>query len=201
VHAVETGCKPGPGKEATPHARHPASSAAPRCTLHALSGHQPRAATLPASTLAACASRAPPPRLRGDLRPKLRSIATAALPPAPSPQKMPTSTAMACEADFDFSKCPPPRPMVCRQAIIRSTPKPQTPNLSFRATYRGYPGSFNPHPEPRTSHATSCHAHPEDLWRTPRKVDARLPGKGNANSHGARPVHLIQNPCLPVVRF
>ena len=24
-----------------------------------------------------------------------------------------------------------------------------------------------------------------------RKVDARLPGKGNPNSHGARPVHLI----------
>ena len=24
-----------------------------------------------------------------------------------------------------------------------------------------------------------------------RKVDARLPGKGNSNSHGARPVHLI----------
>ena len=25
----------------------------------------------------------------------------------------------------------------------------------------------------------------------PRKVDVRLPGKGNSNSHGARPVHLI----------
>jgi len=24
-----------------------------------------------------------------------------------------------------------------------------------------------------------------------RKVDARLPGKGNSNSHGARPVHLM----------
>jgi len=24
-----------------------------------------------------------------------------------------------------------------------------------------------------------------------RKVDARLPGKGNSKSHGARPVHLI----------
>ena len=24
-----------------------------------------------------------------------------------------------------------------------------------------------------------------------RKVDARLPGKGDSNSHGARPVHLI----------
>ena len=24
-----------------------------------------------------------------------------------------------------------------------------------------------------------------------RKVDIRLPGKGNSNSHGARPVHLI----------
>jgi len=33
------------------------------------------------------------------------------------------------------------------------------------------------------------------LWlrfpRCPRKVDVRLPGKGNSNSHGARPVHLI----------
>ena len=26
---------------------------------------------------------------------------------------------------------------------------------------------------------------------TPRKVDVRLPGKGNSNSHGARPVHQI----------
>jgi len=25
----------------------------------------------------------------------------------------------------------------------------------------------------------------------PRKVDVRLPGKGDSNSHGARPVHLI----------
>ena len=25
----------------------------------------------------------------------------------------------------------------------------------------------------------------------PGKVDERLPGKGNSNSHGARPVHLI----------
>ena len=24
-----------------------------------------------------------------------------------------------------------------------------------------------------------------------RKVDVKLPGKGNSNSHGARPVHLI----------
>jgi len=27
--------------------------------------------------------------------------------------------------------------------------------------------------------------------RTSRKVDVRLPGKGNSNPHGARPVHLI----------
>jgi len=25
----------------------------------------------------------------------------------------------------------------------------------------------------------------------PREVDVRLPGKGNSNSHGARPVHMI----------
>ena len=29
------------------------------------------------------------------------------------------------------------------------------------------------------------------LFRLSRKVDVRLPGKGNSNSHGARPVHLI----------
>ena len=27
--------------------------------------------------------------------------------------------------------------------------------------------------------------------RQTRKVDVRLPGKGNSNSHGARPVHLM----------
>jgi len=27
--------------------------------------------------------------------------------------------------------------------------------------------------------------------QVPRRVDVRLPGKGNLNSHGARPVHLI----------
>ena len=34
----------------------------------------------------------------------------------------------------------------------------------------------------------------DDACRTvqgSRKVDVRLPGKGNSNSHGARPVHLI----------
>ena len=32
-----------------------------------------------------------------------------------------------------------------------------------------------------------------EFWmsRKFRKVDARLPGKGNSNSHGTRPVHLI----------
>jgi len=30
-----------------------------------------------------------------------------------------------------------------------------------------------------------------ELDRIARKVDARLPGNGNSNSHGARPVHLI----------
>ena len=29
------------------------------------------------------------------------------------------------------------------------------------------------------------------LQVSPRKVDVRIPGKGNSNSHGARPVHLI----------
>ena len=31
----------------------------------------------------------------------------------------------------------------------------------------------------------------ENWWSLSRKVDIRLPGKGNSNSHGARPVHLI----------
>ena len=30
-----------------------------------------------------------------------------------------------------------------------------------------------------------------DLVGPPRKVDVRLPGKGNSKSHGARPVHLF----------
>ena len=29
------------------------------------------------------------------------------------------------------------------------------------------------------------------MIKEPRKVDVRLPGKGNSNFHGARPVHLI----------
>ena len=32
---------------------------------------------------------------------------------------------------------------------------------------------------------------PRSLVPFSRKVDVRLPGKGNSNSHGARPVHLI----------
>ena len=32
---------------------------------------------------------------------------------------------------------------------------------------------------------------PRQLAPVLRKVDVRLPGKGNSNSHGARPVHLI----------
>ena len=31
----------------------------------------------------------------------------------------------------------------------------------------------------------------QDVESCIRKVDVRLPGKGNSNSHGARPVHLI----------
>ena len=31
----------------------------------------------------------------------------------------------------------------------------------------------------------------EDVSSDPRKVDVRLTGNGNSNSHGARPVHLI----------
>ena len=34
---------------------------------------------------------------------------------------------------------------------------------------------------------------PQQSWVVPpaRKVNVRLPGKGNSNCHGARPVHLI----------
>ena len=32
---------------------------------------------------------------------------------------------------------------------------------------------------------------PSTMFLYARKVDVRLPGKGNSNSHGARPVHLI----------
>jgi len=35
------------------------------------------------------------------------------------------------------------------------------------------------------------HAGPAFVLRLTRKVDVRLLGKGNSNSHGARPVHLI----------
>jgi len=34
------------------------------------------------------------------------------------------------------------------------------------------------------------HAFGTGDWNCDRKVDVRLPGKGNSNSHGARPVHL-----------
>ena len=58
---------------------------------------------------------------------------------------------------------------------------------------------------PHPASATSQHSHltsriPSTQGASPftssaapvmRKVDARLPGKGNSNSHGARPVHLI----------
>ena len=36
-----------------------------------------------------------------------------------------------------------------------------------------------------------CCAHLGGVGGRPRKVDVRLPGKGNSNSHGTRPVHLI----------
>ena len=41
------------------------------------------------------------------------------------------------------------------------------------------------HVSKRTTHRSTSDAH------VTRKVDVRLPGKGNSNSHGARPVHLI----------
>jgi len=38
--------------------------------------------------------------------------------------------------------------------------------------------------------AVTKHSSRFEYWVS-RKVDVRLPGKGNSNSHGARPVHLI----------
>ena len=40
-------------------------------------------------------------------------------------------------------------------------------------------------------HRTLCYFLKRRTHVDPRKVDVRLPGKGNSNSHGARPVHLI----------
>ena len=44
-----------------------------------------------------------------------------------------------------------------------------------------------PHAAPRASAAISFSCTAPSC----RKVDVRLPGKGNSNSHGARPIHLI----------
>ena len=43
----------------------------------------------------------------------------------------------------------------------------------------------------RSHDRSRCGGAPPILPRGTRKVDVRLPGKGNSNSHGARPVHLI----------
>jgi len=44
---------------------------------------------------------------------------------------------------------------------------------------------------PRSRTSASTEVAFETGSRPSRKVDTRLPGKGNSNSHGARPVHLI----------
>ena len=44
----------------------------------------------------------------------------------------------------------------------------------------------------RASFAAECtRLQDENVLPPPRKVDVRLPGKGNSNPHGARPVHLL----------
>ena len=53
-------------------------------------------------------------------------------------------------------------------------------------------GAINPFP----LHVARTHRHVRvdhscQIYPTLRKVDVRLPGKGNSNPHGARPVHLI----------
>ena len=42
-----------------------------------------------------------------------------------------------------------------------------------------------------TSSPSPCLPDHQGVWGRPRKVDARLPGKENSNSYGARPVHLM----------
>jgi len=79
------------------------------------------------------------------------------------------------------------------------------PFRTFQALWREYRGtsptrnrlSLGPCKPPslRTLLAVSCergaHVKKKKISETHRKVDVRLPGKGNSNSHGARPVHLI----------
>ena len=53
---------------------------------------------------------------------------------------------------------------------------------------------FCPREEPVVERVHGClqgDPHLSNMREKTRKVDARLPGKGNSNSHGARPVHLI----------
>ena len=89
-------------------------------------------------------------------------------------------------------------------------PPSSLPNASSRLTHSSHPPQTSDlplHPPPLQTHSL----HPPTpilrmrVWGSgprggpvqrrispgPRKVDIRLPGKGNSNSHGARPVHLI----------
>ena len=45
---------------------------------------------------------------------------------------------------------------------------------------------------PRFSDAPSRTAYHQGVAKGPVKVDMRLPGKGNSNTYGARPAHLIK---------
>ena len=62
---------------------------------------------------------------------------------------------------------------------IRGSPKPH----HALATSQVHPTPFS------ISSVGGC---PVFVWES-RKVDVRLPGKGNSNPHGARPVHLINH--------
>ena len=66
---------------------------------------------------------------------------------------------------------------------------PRRASRGFREQFR-FRAFRADHPSTGTSNGkrTPCPILPFGFTR---KVDARLPGKGNSNSHGARPVHLI----------
>ena len=54
----------------------------------------------------------------------------------------------------------------------------------------GFDGREQPGVDPQAGRA-SGQAGAEEMPERPRMVDVRLPGKGNLNCHGARPVHQI----------
>jgi len=110
----------------------------------------------------------------------------------------------------------PPRPPPPKLQTLSPTlePKPQTSNLKDETTTNSpSPQTLNPHLQEGTrsrfterggnklpSQGSTCRSDTSvgvHIWRPcrkvdrNRKVDVRPPGKGDSNSHCARPVHLI----------